>query len=778
MKARLSRLQQDGRSAPEREQLGGLIERVTFHNADSGFCVLRVKVRGQRELVTLIGQAPLVSAGEAVQATGVWINDRDHGLQFKADFLRVSAPTTTEGIEKYLGSGMIRGIGPVYAKKLVAAFAQGVFDVIEQTPERLREIVGIGPGRAARIVSGWAEQKVVREIMLFLHAHGVGSARAVRIYKTYGAEAVQTISENPYRLARDIHGVGFKTADQIAEKLGIEKTASVRLRAGIGYALGSAMDQGHCGLPTEELVQLAVELLEAPRDLIERALHDELVAGDVVLDSVGDTPCVFLAGLYKAERAIAERLRLIGSVAVPWDAIDVDAAIPWIERRTGLVLAPSQREALALAVRSKLLVITGGPGVGKTTLVNSILKVLAAKGVKILLAAPTGRAAKRMTETTGLEAKTLHRLLEVDPANGGFKRDGDRPLEADLLVVDETSMVDVQMMHALTKAVPRACALLFVGDVDQLASVGPGQVLADMIESGAVPVVRLTEVFRQAAESRIIVNAHRINSGEMPDLTVDRGGDFHFIAADEPEEVIRRLVDVVSKHLPTRFGVDPIRDVQVLCPLNRGGLGARVLNIELQTALNPPGAERVERFGWTYGPGDKVMQIVNDYEKEVYNGDIGTVSRLDIEDRSLTIDFDGREVVHDFGELDAVVLAYATTIHKAQGSEYPIVVLVVTMKHYAMLERRPIYTGITRGKRMVIVIGQKKALWIAVKGRPDRRRWSKLREWLGSEFKGKLPSNALGSRRSAAAASAGGADALATNPRAPAVHRSGELSGT
>jgi exodeoxyribonuclease V alpha subunit len=647
-------IQSEGnRASSPGEQLGGLIERVTFHNADSGFCVLRVKVRGQRDLITLIGQAPMVSAGEAVQATGFWTNDRDHGLQFRAEFLRVSAPTTTEGIEKYLGSGMIRGVGSVYARKLVSAFGAEVFDIIEQTPDRLREVPGIGPGRASRIVSGWAEQKVIREIMLFLHSHGVGSARAVRIYKTYGSDAVRVISENPYQLARDIHGVGFKTADQIASRLGIEKTASVRLRAGISYALASAMDQGHCGLPTEQLLTLAVELLEAPLPLISEALKAELATGDVVLDSVRGEPCIFLAGLYQAERSIAVRLRAISDGPPPWPRIDGNAAIPWVERKTGLTLAASQREALLLALRSKLLVITGGPGVGKTTLVNSILKVLAVKGVRILLGAPTGRAAKRMTETTGMEARTIHRLLEVDPANGCFKRDGDNPLDCDLLVIDETSMVDVQMLNALVKAVPRRAALLLVGDVDQLPSVGPGQVLSDMIESGAVPVVRLTEVFRQAAQSRIITNAHRINSGNMPDLTPDAGSDFHFIEADEPEAVIAKLVDVVARRLPKRYGVDPIRDIQILCPLNRGGLGARTLNIELQAALNPPGAERVERFGWTYGPGDKVMQIINDYEKEVYNGDIGTVVGLDAEERLLTIEYDGRPVVYDFGELDA-----------------------------------------------------------------------------------------------------------------------------
>jgi exodeoxyribonuclease V alpha subunit len=719
-------------AAPPREHLAGLIERVTFHSIDSGFCVLRVKVRGKRDLVTVVGHAALVSAGEAVQASGTWINDRDHGLQFKADFLKCSMPTTIEGIETYLGSGMIKGVGPVYAKKLVRAFADAVFDIIEQAPDRLREVAGIGPKRAERIIAGWAEQKAVREIMLYLHSHGVSTARAVRIYKTYGPDAVQVITEDPYRLARDIHGIGFKTADHIASRLGFEKTAPVRLHAGIGYALSTAMEQGHCGLPTDELIELATQLLEAPRPLVEAALDGELMTGDVIADSVDGTGCVFLTRLYKAEKAIADRLKRLGEGRLPWGTIDVDSAIPWVEASTGLTLAASQREALRQALASKLLVITGGPGVGKTTLVNSILQVLAAKDVRILLGAPTGRAAKRMTETTGLEARTLHRLLEIDPTNGGFKRGPDNPLDCDLLVMDESSMVDVMLMHALLKAVPPHAALLLVGDVDQLPSVGPGQVLADIIASGAVPVVRLTEVFRQAASSRIITNAHRINRGEMPDLSPDPTSDFQFVEANEPEEVVGRLVQVVARHLPRRLGYDPLRDVQVLCPLNRGGLGARTLNVELQAVLNPPGADRVDRFGWSFSPGDRVMQVVNDYDKDVYNGDLGLIASVDHGERELVVDFDGREVTYDFGELDALALAYATTVHKAQGSEYPVVVMVLSTKHYAMLERRPVYTGLTRGKKLVVVIGSRKALWIAIKGKAASRRWSRLNEWLAA----------------------------------------------
>ena len=716
--------------APQ-EVLAGIVERVTYHNEESGFCVLRVKARGHRDLVTVVGHSAAIAAGEWITATGEWFNDRTHGLQFKARFLKTTPPTTAEGIEKYLSSGMIRGIGPVYAKKMVKAFGEQVFDIIEANPERLREVDGIGAVRAQRIVAAWAEQKAVREIMVFLHSNGVGTARAVRIYKTYGADAIQVMTDNPYRLARDIRGIGFRTADAIAMKLGIEKTAMIRVRAGISYALTEAMDQGHCGLPVEELAPLAVELLDVPKELIQTALDLELAEGAVIADAVGETRCIFLAGLYRSEQAIAERLRTLVRDKLPWAWIDPDKALPWIEQKTGLSLAPSQREAIRLALMAKLLVITGGPGVGKTTIVNSILRILAAKGVNLLLCAPTGRAAKRMTEATGFEAKTIHRLLEVDPKGGGFKRNAENPLDCELLVIDETSMVDVPLMHALLKALPDSSALLIVGDIDQLPSVGPGQVLADIIQSEAIPVVRLTEVFRQAAESRIITAAHRINKGQMPDLARPEGdSDFYFVNAADPEAAVPLIVDLVKNRIPNRFGFDPIRDVQVLCPMNRGGVGARSLNIELQAALNPAKEQKVERFGWTFAPGDKVMQIENDYEKEVYNGDVGYIDAVDLDTGELIASFDGRPVTYGFGELDTLVPAYAATIHKSQGSEYPAVVIPVMTQHYAMLQRNLIYTGITRGKKLVVIVGQAKAVAIAVKNVSGRRRWTKLREWL------------------------------------------------
>ena len=654
------------------EVLVGNVERVPLHSEESGFCVLRVKARGHRDLVTTVGHAAMISAGQWITATGEWSNDRNHGMQFKARFLKTSDPSSIEGIEKYLGSGMIRGIGPVFAKRLVQAFGKDVFDVIEAEPAKLREVGGIGPKHAAKISAAWADQKVIREIMVFLHSHGVGTARAVRIFKTYGADAVRVMSDNPYRLARDIKGIGFRTADAIADKLGIAKTAMIRLRAGISFALTEAMGQGHCGLPDAELKDMAEKLLKVERSLITTALAFELESGAVIADTVRDRDCIFLGGLYHAEKNIAARLKTLATRTLPWPPIDPDKALPWIEKRTGMILAPSQRDAIALALCSKVTVITGGPGVGKTTIVNAILKILEAKRVQLLLCAPTGRAAKRMTEATGMEAKTIHRLLEFDPKAFGFKRDEENPLECDLVVVDESSMVDVLLMQSLLKAVPDTSALLIVGDIDQLPSVGPGQLLADMIASDAVPVVRLTEVFRQAAQSRIIAAAHQINQGRIPDLGQAEGPtDFYFVPAADPEHAVSQIINLVARHIPRRFGFNPVRDIQVLCPMTRGGVGARSLNVELQAALNPSPAARVERFGWTFAPGDKVMQIENDYDKNVFNGDIGYIEKVNSDEGELLVDFDGREVSYLFGELDTLVPAYAATIHKSQGRNIP-----------------------------------------------------------------------------------------------------------
>ncbi len=711
------------------EQVEGQVERVTFFNEQNGFAVLRMKVRGQRDLVTVLGSLPSINEGEWVQASGDWVRDPQHGLQFRAETLRASTPNSREGIEKYLGSGMIKGIGPVLAKKLVTKFGEGVFDIIDQQSARLEEVDKVGPERRRRIKAAWAEQKVVREIMVFLHAHGASTSRAVRIYKTYGDQAIETVRRNPYQLARDIHGIGFKTADAIARQLGVAADSLQRAAAGLRHTLFEATNDGHCGLPESILLPHAASMLEVDEAVVTQALTQSLSGEELERDDATGQPLVYLPGLIGAEKGIARRIQALAESPSAHPEIDLERAVAWYEAKSGRTLSVSQRAALGQAFTSRVFVITGGPGVGKTTLLDALLGVVRAKKVRCLLCAPTGRAAQRLGEATGQGAKTIHRLLEFAPG-GGFVRNERQPLDCDFLVVDECSMVDVPLMHALLRALPPEAGLLLVGDVDQLPSVGPGLVLRNLIDSGAVPVARLTEIFRQAAESRIITSAHSINAGELPDLQPPEVGetDFFFIERDEPERIAGTLAQLAAERIPRKWGVDPVRDIQVLCPTNRGPVGARALNTQLQNALNPsrPGEPAVEKFGWQFRLRDKVIQTQNNYDKEVFNGDLGFVERIDVDESEMVVRFETRSVSYAFGELDELAPAYAITIHKSQGSEFPVVLLPLAMSQFILLQRNLLYTGITRGKRLVILVGQRRALAHAVRQQSARERYSGL----------------------------------------------------
>lgn len=719
------------------DKISGLIERVTYFNEETGFSVLRVRAGGHRELVTVVGALPAATAGEWLTAEGSWVRDSEHGLQLKASIIRTVPPTTAEGIERYLGSGMVKGIGPVFAKRLVARFGPEVLSVIENHAAQLETVDGIGPKRKQRITSAWEASKQIREIMIFLHGHGVSTSKSVRIYKAYGAEAITTVKNNPYVLAKDIYGIGFKTADELAQRVGISRDSLNRASAGIDHVLLDATSEGHCALPMAELVQGAVQLLEVDSGIVELALSQMITSGRLLFEMVGNESLIFLPHLRYAELGIAGRIRTLAAAESVYPPIQFEKAVEWCEGKTGKILAASQREALQTVLRCRVSIVTGGPGVGKTTLVNSILTILQAKGVKCLLCAPTGRAAKRLSESTGLIAKTIHRLLEVQPGTGKFGRNESNPLDCDLVVLDESSMVDVVLMHSVLRAIPAQAALILVGDVDQLPSVGPGNVLKDLIDSGTVPVVRLTEVFRQAAGSQIIMAAHRIRRGQTPAATKDRDSDFFFVPRDEPEHITAMIEELVKKRIPNRFRMDPIRDVQVVCPMNRGSLGVRELNQQLQRVLNPPTLHTpaVEKYGWRFQVRDKVIQTENNYDKEVFNGDIGTIESIDKTEQEVAIRFDNRLVQYDFSELDEVSLAYAVTIHKSQGSEFPAVVIPLATQHYALLQRNLIYTGVTRGKQLVVVVGQKKAFGLAVRNDRTQKRHSGLLECLIGQVK-------------------------------------------
>lgn len=714
------------------ETLTGPIERVTYHNADNGFSVLRVRVQAKGEPATVVGYLSSPNAGEYVEAQGEWVVDKAHGRQFKAASIRTSHPSSLDGIRRYLGSGAIRSVGPQLAEKIVEIYGDRTLEILDKYPDMLLHIRGIGPKRYERIRTSWEEQREVRRIMLFLQECGLGGGnRAIRIYRQYGHDAIRIIKANPYQLADDIRGIGFKTADALARKLGIEPAAPQRLRAGVRYALSELTSEGHVAFPEEPLIEKTAQLLEVDSQLVRDALEFERTEQRVVRDVIDGEPWIYLVALHRAETGIARSIRrLLRGPAHPLPAIEVDKALDWVEQKLHLPLAERQREAVRRACVEKVLVITGGPGVGKTTLVRSILEIFLAKGLRCLLAAPTGRAAKRMAESTGRPAKTIHRLLEFDPITGEFTRNQDRPLHADLVILDESSMIDVALAHQTLRAIPDTAAVIFVGDVDQLPSVGPGSVLGDLIASQVVPVVRLTEIFRQARESRIITAAHAINSGCMPEATPasDKLSDFYVVEIDDPESIREMVLRLVCDRIPSRFNANPRTDIQVLAPMHRGALGTQTLNESLQQALNPTGeTPEVERYGTVFRQGDRVLQTENSYNRDVFNGDLGVVKSINRVEQELTVSFEGRDVVYDFGDLDELQLAYALSIHKSQGSEYPFVVIPLHTQHFVMLQRNLLYTAVTRGRRLVVIVGTRKALSFAIERRDQQTRYTALR---------------------------------------------------
>lgn len=706
------------------EHLRCVVERITYRNEENGYTVIKCKAKNYSDLVTVVGAMPDAHVGSVLSLEGFWKIDSKYGRQFSAEKWEETLPTTVYGIEKYLGSGLIKGVGPKFAKRIVQKFGKDTLDVIEEQPDLLIEVEGIGRVRVERIKNSWQEQKEIKNIMLFLQGHEVSTSHATKIFKTYGRESIAVVKENPYRLADDIWGIGFKTADTIAGKLGIEKDRFIRLRSGILYTLNKLSESGHCFAVREQLIDTAVKLLDVESPELEITLDEMLRTGDVIRDE----EAIYLPPFYFSETGCAKRLLNLLEAKREIDS-DVNVVMEKVIRQTGISYDEIQMEAIRTAFVSKVMVLTGGPGTGKTTTTLGIISAYRESGAQIILAAPTGRAAKRMSEATGMEAKTIHRLLEYKPPEG-YQRNEENPLKGDVLILDECSMIDIILMYNLLKAVPEHMTLILVGDTDQLPSVGAGNVLKDIIESERVPVVRLTRIFRQAQGSRIIMNAHRINKGEPVDMRGGKDSDFFFAEEETNEGIVERLVKYCTVNLPKYYQVDALRDIQVLTPMQRGVTGAANLNQILQQAMNPEGPA-LRRGGTQYRLRDKVMQIRNDYDKEVFNGDIGTVVRVDLEDRELVVNFDGREISYDVTELDELTLAYATTIHKAQGSEYPIVVMPFSMSHFVMLQRNLLYTGVTRAKKVLVLIGEKKAVYYAIKNEKTTERNTKLAGRLG-----------------------------------------------
>lgn len=703
------------------EKLRGVVERITYENEDTGYSVIKIKSKGYIDLITVVGSMATINVGSVVTLKGLWVSNPKYGRQFEVKEWEESLPASIYGIEKYLGSGLIKGIGPVYAKKIVNLFKEETMNIIEENPDKIIEVPGIGKKRVEMIKKAWQDQKEVKNIMIFLQSYGVSTSFGSRIYKVYGNDSVEVMKENPYKLADDVYGIGFKTADALAAKLGIDRESFKRCRAGIFYTLSHLSEEGHCYATSEQLVEKCVEILEIEEPKIVMSVDYLCKEKELIREEDG---IIYLPPFYYSEVGVSKRLRHIMISGTEKKVMNGDNIIDELEKQGNIIYDDIQKEAIRMAQSSKVMVLTGGPGTGKTTTINGIINLFKKSGMNVLLAAPTGRAAKRMSETTGMESKTIHRLLECKPPEG-YKKNEENLLEGDVLIIDEASMIDIILMYNLLKAIPDHMIIVIVGDIDQLPSVGAGNVLQDIISSGVVPTIKLERIFRQAMGSKIITNAHKINKGENPDLSGGRNSNFFFMEEEDKDKIINTIKELCTKRLPKYYNANPIRDIQVLSPMQKTETGAANLNIVLQSVLNKNHIF-LKRGATEYRLHDKVMQIRNNYDKEVFNGDIGFISYVDTEERVLKVDFDGVEVEYEALELDELVLAYATTIHKAQGSEYPIVVIPISFSHYVMLQRNLIYTGITRAKSILVLIGSKSAVYTAVKNNDVKNRNTRL----------------------------------------------------
>ncbi|MFQ5728881.1 MAG: ATP-dependent RecD-like DNA helicase [Waddliaceae bacterium] len=715
------------------DQVFGYIERITFQNPENGYTVAQLLQPKKSNLTCIVGIMPSLQPGETVRCFGLWKRHLVHGQQFEVSKYHVEAPADVIGIKKYLGSGLIKGIGPVYAGRIVEEFGVDTLDVIDLAPERLLEIRGLGKKRLEKIKTCWNEQKSIREVMIFLQANGVSPTYAQKIFKTYGNQSVKKVKDNPFTLAKDIIGIGFKTADRIAGQLGIAKNSPQRIESGIGYILSELSSDGHVCFPVEPFLEEAKLILEVSRDLIQERMGILKNEGSIVLEELVHEGSlqefIWKKPLYSAEMGIALEIKRLLQENTRLRAVNREKALEWVQGQLNIKLGDNQKIAVANALSKKIQIITGGPGTGKSTITNAILTITEKITDKIFLAAPTGRAAKRMTEITGKKAYTIHSLLEFNFKIGGFKRNRESPLDCDLIIIDEASMIDTLLMNSLLKAIPSHARAVFVGDINQLPSIGPGNVLKDIITSRCIPVTMLNEIFRQAAGSCIVTNAHLINNGKYPDISNLPNSDFFFVEANDPEKALKQILTLVTQRIPKKYRYHPIDEIQVLAPMKKGILGTENLNAILQETLNHKDNPLI-RYGKKLAVDDKVMQIRNNYRKNVYNGDVGRITKIDNIEQQVIIKYDNREVDYDFSDLDEVVLAYAVSIHKYQGSECPCIVIPIHTSHFKLLHRNLLYTGVTRGKELVILVGMKKALGIAVKNDEVKKRYTGLQQAL------------------------------------------------